>query len=1009
MDIHWTRMAGQWPVEASPLVGKFSGSGQAEILVLNRGGQLLLWNADGTSVGPGQDGLVAQLPPGQWTTTPTLVDSASGPRFVIASVEGRVVGLDGKFEPLWEYQLKGNTSWGRAVPVLLRSQSGQMLVFNDQSGSVTCLKLDGSAAWSNPLAAGVGNAPAQAISLNPNEDAILVHAGSTLCCCGADGSIRWRRELDSAIATRPEVLSLPGEQRILCGTEAGTLFALSHDGKILWQCATGDTFSNWITLLPRHGTEPLILFTGLWGNLHAIDVQGRPVWTHLFRAKTRGVPLVLDANGDGRSEVFVPAFDHHVYVFGEDGELRDDVRLSGIMPSALVPMIDLTSGQTDLLVTTTALLGYRLRPGMPKSPYGPTPEPQNIGLQFPWAKGIGGYPALVVDNPEGALVNIHLMRTDPSGWKRMAGILTTQSRFEVPLPPVIGKGEGMVQATATDAAGKLLAEESWTMPSVQPTGTWTPPTSGGLRVWSTEPYGSIDEIRLAPVAGETKEGDKDRVSVNTLYLDEADQGAFIVDSTRNESTRARVVLSHPARQDGAAFGGSILLREVVPTGSVNGEKVPDALPTLGDAGLITIRAQRFPKIWISVDARGAEPGEYTGHVTVTPLDADSEKAEIPLVLEVLDIRLPREFPLTLCTWDYVPNRWFPTRSQEVLDDMSRHGVNVFPRSIIPPARLNANGPLSIDWTTLDAELNRLDRRGKILFHLNHPPIEFAAPTTEEEKRGHEIEYIRALRDHLRERGREYPDYAFYLLDEPGLDYGPNVAILLDAGKLFREADPKLLTYTDPVPGLSWKDFERIESLVDVWAPNMHLVSGLLSGDPRIERILRAKTVWSYECVSQVKSLSPLRYNRANAWRAKYFGLTGIGFWTHSTTDIDHWFPGKTINDEYALVYPGELPVPSVRWEAVRDGLEDVAAIVLLEDQIQRHRQAGTKSELVQEAEATLRIALRDIMELSDESFVQSRDFLRQGDRMLGHTRSDIDTFRRHREQIAQWTLALAAE
>ena len=44
------------------------------------------------------------------------------------------------------------------------------------------------------------------------------------------------------------------------------------------------------------------------------------------------------------------------------------------------------------------------------------------------------------------------------------------------------------------------------------------------------------------------------------------------------------------------------------------------------------------------------------------------------------------------------------------------------------------------------------------------------------------------------------------------------------------------------------------------------------------------------------------------------------FWTHSTTEVDHWFAGKGINDEYALVYPGALPVPSVRWEAVRDGL-----------------------------------------------------------------------------------------
>jgi hypothetical protein len=343
----------------------------------------------------------------------------------------------------------------------------------------------------------------------------------------------------------------------------------------------------------------------------------------------------------------------------------------------------------------------------------------------------------------------------------------------------------------------------------------------------------------------------------------------------------------------------------------------------------------------------------------------------------------------------------------VLEDMSRHGVNVFPRSTLPPGRVDASGKLVIDWTALDAELGRLEGRGMILFHLNHPPLEYAAAKTDAEKRPSELEYIRALRDHLRARGRGYADYAFYLLDEPGLDYGPNVAILLDAGALVREADPKLLTYTDPVPGLSWQDLERIEPLVDVWAPNMRLVSGLLSGDPRMKRILSAKTVWSYECVSQVKSLSPLRYNRANAWRARFFGLSGIGFWTHSTTEVDHWLAGKSINDEYALVYPGELPVPSARWEAVRDGLEDVAALTLLEEHLKRHRQAGTRSELVRQAEQTIQRALRDVLELSDEAFVESRDYLRAGDRALPHTWTDLDTFRRHRAEIARLTLALS--
>ena len=59
-----------------------------------------------------------------------------------------------------------------------------------------------------------------------------------------------------------------------------------------------------------------------------------------------------------------------------------------------------------------------------------------------------------------------------------------------------------------------------------------------------------------------------------------------------------------------------------------------------------------------------------------------------------------------------------------------------------------------------------------------------------------------------------------------------------------------------------------------------------------------------------------------------------------------------------------------------------------------------------EAEETLRIALRDVMELSDEAFTESRDFLRAGDRVLAHTWTDLETFRWHRSEIARLTLAL---
>jgi hypothetical protein len=1053
MEIRWTRMAGQWPVEASPVVADFGNSGKTQILVLNRGGQLMLWGADGTAVGTGQDGLVTQLPPGRWTTAPTLANTPTGAHLLVASVEGLVVSLDQRFQLLWRHKLPGETSWGNATPARLNSDAGPALAFGDSSGTVTCLTSEGKVVWTNALGFGPLKSAPRQLPGDQKDQGLLVGAGSTLFCLDPAGAVRWKRDLGKEVVTTPEVGSLPGGNLIVCGTSSGSLFGLSRGGEVQWECFTGDSLNKHLALLPRGASSPLILCTGEWGNLHAIDIEGRHVWTHLFRTKTRAAPVVCEADGSGRRQVFLPTFNQHLYVFDEDGGLADDLRLSGIMPSAVTPILDPSSGRPDLLVTTTTLLGYRLRPGPARSPYGTMGDPKQIGLDLLPVTHSREGGAVQVQNPHGALLNVMVRIGGTNEWTRVIGSVSARSAFEIPLPGMVRTGAWSFHVTARDAAGSaMLAERKWQIPA--PT---EPPLQaarpGTLRAWPVQPYGAFDDARPGPAGNETGPGPAEAVAVRNLYVNEAGHGAFNVASALDEAIRARVVITNLASKDGAAFSGPVVLREVVATGSVNGEMVPDALPALDEAGLITLPAHRAVKIWISVDVHGVAPGNYTGRITIAPLRRETAMAELPLTIEVLSLRMPTEYPLTLCTWDYVPNRWFTNHLKEVLDDMGRHGVNVFPRSTIPPGHVDAAGHLTIDWSPLDAELERLQvsgkapdpvvgqasrlsgrhlplgshagktpraagetpaplpkrLRGKVLFHLNHPPLEFAVKKSDAEKRPFEVAYILALRDHLRERGWGYDDYAFYLLDEPGLDYGPNVAILVDAGELFREADPKLRTYTDPVPGLSWQDFERIEPLVDLWAPNMRLVSGLLSGDPRIKRILAAKSVWSYECVSQVKSLSPLRYNRANAWRAKFFRLGGIGFWTHSTAEVDLWFSGKSINDEYCLVYPGNLPTPSVRWEAVRDGLQDVSAIALLEQAVQKNRQAGKHAEEVREAEETLRIALRDVMELSDEAFTESRDFLRAGDRVLAHTGTDLEMFRRHRAEIARLTLALAGD
>ena len=46
------------------------------------------------------------------------------------------------------------------------------------------------------------------------------------------------------------------------------------------------------------------------------------------------------------------------------------------------------------------------------------------------------------------------------------------------------------------------------------------------------------------------------------------------------------------------------------------------------------------------------------------------------------------------------------------------------------------------------------------------------------------------------------------------------------------------------------------------------------------------------------------------------------------------------------------------------------------------------------------------MEMADEAYVESRDFLQKGDRQIQHTRWDAAAFTRYRVQIAGATHAL---
>ena len=495
--------------------------------------------------------------------------------------------------------------------------------------------------------------------------------------------------------------------------------------------------------LPRDDGDPLIICAGLWGNLYALDATGQLVWTHVFRAKVRARPAVWDVDGDGAPEIVVPTYHQHLLAFDGTGRIVDDVRLNGGVNGwpALMPAAD--NKRMDLLVGTSFLLAQRFHPGPARSPYGPCGEPAGVTLSAAAADAVVEAPGVVIDNPNGAFLRVNVTMTGDDGRTFVKGTCSALSRFEITYPDDVARGGAWsVRAEALDSTGDVIADGAWVIPS-RPDTTPRRPASGTLTAWATPAYASFADTRMGPYTNEMPAGSSTGVEIEGLYVGEADQAAFAVTSTFGKPVRVLVSAPAPKSADENAFGGAITLRQVVVTGTVNGEKVADALPALGDAGLITIPAHQSVKVWVAVDARGAAPGTYTGSLVVHPLYRETADLDVPLSIEVLDLALPDELPQTVCTWDYLPNGWFSNRVPEILDDMGRHGINVWPRSGMPRARVDAAGQMTFDWTPLDTQLDLLDGRGYLLIHTVRPPIAFEVQPDEAAKHRYEIAFLHA--------------------------------------------------------------------------------------------------------------------------------------------------------------------------------------------------------------------------------------------------------------------------
>ena len=234
--------------------------------------------------------------------------------------------------------------------------------------------------------------------------------------------------------------------------------------------------------------------------------------------------------------------------------------------------------------------------------------------------------------------------------------------------------------------------------------------------------------------------------------------------------------------------------------------------------------------------------------------------------------------------------------------------------------------------------------------------------------------LRLMTDHLATHGWLDRAYAFWF-DEP---YPQMYETVVTGMSILARADSRLRRLlTVPIE-------PQLVGSVDIWVVPIGYFT--LSGT--VARQAAGDEVWWYVACSPTAPY-PNQFidhggigPRVRAWMAWQYGVEGEVYWDTTYWTNDQRFPPPSLQDPWSdprsynqndtwgngegrLLYPPrqwqdgqrriEGPVPSQRWELLREGLEDYEYFWLLSDAVERLERRGVGAELAQRARNLLEV------------------------------------------------------
>lgn len=383
---------------------------------------------------------------------------------------------------------------------------------------------------------------------------------------------------------------------------------------------------------------------------------------------------------------------------------------------------------------------------------------------------------------------------------------------------------------------------------------------------------------------------------------------------------------------------------------------PDPLLPLGN---IDIAANQNQSIWITFPVGiDAEPGDYNANSTITARRLGVEtSATVPLKLRVYPATInTTRLNVTLWHQMWSHNKWpMPQRYSRGFWDMLRgyvqnmaeHRQNWGWIETLDAMKFSrdSEGTLQVDFTNFDTWMQILFDGGfkmaegqHFAFRTKGWQSDFSVavyqtdgekwtakkllPDTKEAEQFY-ADYFPQLQKHLEEKGW-LDKYVQHVGDEP-----------LDANVDSYTAAALLKKYAPKIRIMEACQSQKMVGTVDIWIPQLdHFHKGY---DFFKSRMAAGDPVWFYTCMYPAGEYAnrflelPLIKTRLLHWINYRYGAEGYlhwgyNFWPpHPWEDAADYRQAKLPGGDANIVYPdpnGPGVIDSIRYEAMRDGIED---------------------------------------------------------------------------------------